>query len=444
MYITGTLGDFESRLHQNAVDTSSLTSFTNEGNVYLGSGTGIVSPQMSGKWEKEARKRKFSFTQNPNDLVNFIFFGANSDNFNRADGALGSNWFTPIASEVPLVISGSGITPSAPDHHSYAVWTGTPINNNQYSQVQQLNVGPWNGMIFRSQTGVDAFYMGFVFGANDYRFYLRTPGNYFNLKTMTTPTWSAGDVMEMEVYDNGPVRMYFKRNGVYVAEHLEWSTIITGGQPGIGIYSPSGSNLQIDNWSGGNVNVSIPSVTGDNFQRADCAILGLNWINSDFSSAYGFAISGNRAVGAKVDGVNNISLWSYPTSNQNHWSQITISSGQTNGDYIGCVVRAAILCYEVIIFNGLPTNTTQLYMISGLTSTQLATSASGTWAVGDVCRMEASGANPVTITIKQNGTPILIFSDSTYLLTGNMIGACYYQSDVNFIPAISNWSGGLL
>jgi hypothetical protein len=59
MYVTGLLSDFMSRMHQGAVDTGSFASYITEGNLYIGSGTGVVSPQMSGQWEREARQRSF-------------------------------------------------------------------------------------------------------------------------------------------------------------------------------------------------------------------------------------------------------------------------------------------------------------------------------------------------------------------------------------------------
>ena len=65
--------------------------------------------------------------------------------------------------------------------HCYAYWMGNTFNQDQYSQVQMINVGPWNGVIARAQAGIDRFYMAFVFDANDYRLYLRKDGLYYSL-----------------------------------------------------------------------------------------------------------------------------------------------------------------------------------------------------------------------------------------------------------------------
>jgi hypothetical protein len=102
-----------------------------------------------------------------------------ADNFNRADGGLGLNWAKPLpASEQTLVIVNNQVTPDTDETHCYAYWTGNTFNQNQYSQAQISNVGPWNGVITRVQAAIDRFYMAFVFAPNDYRLYLRKDGLY--------------------------------------------------------------------------------------------------------------------------------------------------------------------------------------------------------------------------------------------------------------------------
>jgi len=71
MYITGTVGDFMSRLHALPTGTNDLTNFITEGDGYLAlnvSGVPIVTPQLSGMWEKEARLKYYMFTQSPSGL----------------------------------------------------------------------------------------------------------------------------------------------------------------------------------------------------------------------------------------------------------------------------------------------------------------------------------------------------------------------------------------
>ena len=115
---------------------------------------------------------------------------AATDDFNRADGALGVDWAKPVpASEQTLVIVNKQVTPDIEDTHCYAYWTRDTFSQDQYSQVQISNVGAWNGVIVRAQPSIDRFYMAFVFGPNDYRLYLRKDGLYYSLIQ-----WQYGDV----------------------------------------------------------------------------------------------------------------------------------------------------------------------------------------------------------------------------------------------------------
>ena len=179
---------------------------------------------------------------------------AASDNFNRADGGLGLNWVKPVpASEQTLVILSNQVIPDIDDAHCYAYWLGNTFSQDQYSQVQISNVGPWNGVIVRAQSAIDRFYMAFVFGANDYRLYLRKDGLYYSLNTGSTETWVAGDIIRLEAAGLNPVQLKLLRNGNSVLTYTDATENLVGGSPGIGIYSRPGDHLAIDNWEGGNL-----------------------------------------------------------------------------------------------------------------------------------------------------------------------------------------------
>jgi Concanavalin A-like lectin/glucanases superfamily/Fibronectin type III domain len=176
------------------------------------------------------------------------------DDFNRADGGLGLNWAKPVpASEQTLVIVNNQVTPNIENAHCYAYWIGNTFSQDQYSQVRISNVGPWNGVIARAQSPIDRFYMAFVFGANDYRIYLRKDGLYYSLRTGNTETWVAGDIIRLEASSSNPVQLTLLRNGNPVLTYTDTTENLIGGSPGIGIYSPSGDHLAIDDWEGGNL-----------------------------------------------------------------------------------------------------------------------------------------------------------------------------------------------
>jgi len=177
-----------------------------------------------------------------------------ADNFNRADGGLGANWAKPVpASQQTLVIVNNQVTPNIENAHCYAYWIGNTFSQDQYSQVQISNVGPWNGVIARAQPGIDRFYMAFVFGPNDYRLYLRKDGLYYSLATNSTETWVAGDIIRLEASGLNPVQLTLLRNGNPVLTYTDTTENLVGGSSGIGIYSPAGDHLTIDNWQGGSL-----------------------------------------------------------------------------------------------------------------------------------------------------------------------------------------------
>jgi hypothetical protein len=95
--------------------------------------------------------------------------------------------------------------------------------------------------------------MAFVFGANDYRLYLRKDGLYYSLATGSTETWVPGDIIRLETSGLNPVQLQLLRNGNPVLAYTDATENLVGGSPGIGIYSPTGDHLAIDNWQGGSL-----------------------------------------------------------------------------------------------------------------------------------------------------------------------------------------------
>jgi hypothetical protein len=213
-----------------------------------------------------------------------------ADNFNRADGGLGLNWAKPVpASEVTLVIVNNEVTPEIESAHSYAYWIGNTFSQDQYSQVRISNVGPWNGVIVRAQPTIDRFYMAFVFAPNDYRLYLRKDGLYYDLSNGNIETWVPGDIIRLEASGLNPVQLTLLRNGNPVLTYTDATENLVGGSPGIGIFSPSGDHLAIDDWQGGNLGglgIRLPhaqalSVQGNLVVRAlGVSRVKLNWTAS--------------------------------------------------------------------------------------------------------------------------------------------------------------------
>src|SRR4029077_12892662 len=137
--------------------------------------------------------------------------------------------------------------------HNYAFKSAHSFNEDQYSEVTMGNTGLWNGVIVRAKAGVDEFYLAIVTSDHDYSILVRTASGYTWLAGGSTETWSPGDLVGLEASGSGPVNLTLLKNGNPVLTYTDSTYNITGGSPGIGIWSSSGSNLRVDNWEGGDL-----------------------------------------------------------------------------------------------------------------------------------------------------------------------------------------------
>ena len=191
-----------------------------------------------------------------------------ADDFNRADGPLGANWTKPLASENNLVIVNNQVGVDVEESHNYAFWSADSFSEDQYSQITITKMGSWPGVIVRADGILDRFYLGLLAGPNDYEIYRRWDGVYYQVATGTAETWQVGDVLSLGVIGSAhPVTVTLYHNGNAV---LSWTSssqaeVKNGGSPGIGIYSPSGQALTLDNWEGGNLppDTQPPSAPGN-------------------------------------------------------------------------------------------------------------------------------------------------------------------------------------
>jgi len=180
--------------------------------------------------------------------------GSASDNFNRANGPLGSNWTD--MSDGGMTIASQAVAGGS-SGMSGDMWTGSSFGSDQFSQVQltsnQLTGGEWIGPAVRAQNGGQNLYLGIYFwnnGSPQLRLYLRTSGNWTQLgSSYNTSALPAGTTLELSATGT---TISFLENGTPVITVTDSS--LTGGAPGIMAYGTG----QADNWSGGNM-VAGPS-----------------------------------------------------------------------------------------------------------------------------------------------------------------------------------------
>jgi len=67
-----------------------------------------------------------------------------------------------------------------------------------------------------------------------------------------------------------------------------------------------------------------------------------------------------------------------------------------------------------------------------------------TWVPGDILRLEASGSNPVQLTLLRNGNPVLTYTDTAENLVGGSPGIGIFSSPLGDHLAIDDWEAGNL
>ena len=181
--------------------------------------------------------------------------GTASDDFNRANGPLGSGWTD--MTDGGLAVTSNAVA-GATTGNTGDVRTGETYNSDQYSEVQvtatQLTGSQWIGPMVRSQNGGQNGYLGLYWwnGGNPVLMvFKRVSGGWTQLGSYSSGALPAGTTLEMTASGS---TITFLENGV--ARITATDSSLTDGAPGIMSYGTG----RVDNWSGGSM-VSGPSYT---------------------------------------------------------------------------------------------------------------------------------------------------------------------------------------
>lgn len=194
-----------------------------------------------------------------------------SDDFNRADGAVGANWLyirdTAWQANPPNVTSGQ-LTPRASGDNYQAIrWAGSgSFSDDQYAKITlqafSFQTNAYRvGVIVRcsadTNTAAD-YYSAWVAdnAANGSTKTLtvekRVNGTKSTLLTHTSTTWTNGDTLSLEV-EGTTLRVY--KNDVQVGSDITDSSLSTG-KPGA-LVAGGGNVPAGDNWEGGDVSSAV-------------------------------------------------------------------------------------------------------------------------------------------------------------------------------------------
>jgi hypothetical protein len=184
------------------------------------------------------------------DLAVATASGGKNDNFNRADGGLGSNWAQTTGMAGPVAscaISGNKVV-GVTSNHSGAIWVPDPATTDQFSEVvlgATLAVGQFIGPSVRCNADGSAMYAALLFnnsGTTELDIYIESGAVFTKLQGTTVGVRSPGDVVRLTVTGTSLVATL---NGVSVTVAAD--ATITSGKPGIILYD-TGS---LDNWQAG-------------------------------------------------------------------------------------------------------------------------------------------------------------------------------------------------
>jgi hypothetical protein len=176
-----------------------------------------------------------------------------SDNFNRANGALGANW-TQQGSAGAVVASNKATQPTGTKTGAY--WATAPANaNNQFSQaIVTLGTPGGLGLIVRA-SGTKYYVCGVYDNFINLAYY--DNGGPFQL-TSAVCTLASGDLVRFEVEGN-KLRAYI--NGVLspMGEYVDTgNTVPSGGSVGLYFNSSGGDPGSFDDWYGGSLGDIVP------------------------------------------------------------------------------------------------------------------------------------------------------------------------------------------
>lgn len=186
-----------------------------------------------------------------------------TDNFNRADGALGANWSeaaTAYTDNQPVIASNEAKSGGEGSYDNASFWNANSFANDQYSKAT-ISVLPSSGTSLMG-TIVRANATDYCFcqykrdsSSNKSRIYWFNAGAYTAIALQNTTTFASGDTIEIEV--EGTTYTMFK-NGVSILSGANGSAPASG-SAGITLYD---LDERLDDWEGGDM-VSASTVVKD-------------------------------------------------------------------------------------------------------------------------------------------------------------------------------------
>jgi hypothetical protein len=178
-----------------------------------------------------------------------------SDNFDRSNGGLGTNWTTMTAELSPIIYSNAagGASDSA---NAAAYWNATTFTTDMCSR--STLAGNWvttsyMGPAVRMDTSTESFYYLTNNSSFSYQMYLVSSGTSYQLGSDYSVTPALGDTLTLCVSGTNPPTFTAYINGVAQSTRTDPNnTLTTQTHAGISIWMDtvnSSAHTSLDNWS---------------------------------------------------------------------------------------------------------------------------------------------------------------------------------------------------
>jgi hypothetical protein len=191
------------------------------------------------------------------------FVDSPSDNFNRADGALGSNWTRRAGEAGSNVVYGNAARAGAATGWSGDLWTANTFNDNQFAEAlvtpSGANGGP--GVVVRGSTSLNSCYFAQAWehATNGptlalYKIVSGTLTQLGGLMVGGTIPPAAPFILRLEVSGTTLTVKTGTTHGTYNVQATVTDSAIASGIPGIRTYNDAGTPIgRVDNWYGGDL-----------------------------------------------------------------------------------------------------------------------------------------------------------------------------------------------
>jgi len=173
-----------------------------------------------------------------------------TDNFNRANGGLGSNWTTGVDGNDPQISSNQVAATSGDDFGAF--WSADSFSNDQYSQITIATQGPtpYSGVLVRADASDEVLCQA-TNHLNGYSIFWYNGGSYTQIGSTYGVTEADGDVVVGEA-EGTTFRLFL--NGTQRVSGVNASAPSVGSA---GLLVGGGTAARLDDWEGGDLVVVV-------------------------------------------------------------------------------------------------------------------------------------------------------------------------------------------